>query len=443
MHDLGTLRELAHTLAEVFVSGHWRVDDLVDRGGKLFGRRGRWLRPLSRRVLAEFDSGPRPPARRVVAFLMSDEAFRRAWARESLSTTGRRPAPVMDPAPGVPGGWEVPAILTPDALADRLGLSMDRLEWFADRWRPGSRPAIGPLCHYRYQWRMKRSGSPRLIEAPKPTLKAIQRGLLREILDRIPPHDAAHGFREGRSVRTFASPHVGKSAVVKLDLRDFFPTITDTRVAALYRTVGYPDPVARLLAALCTNGTPSEVHEQTGSPAGGASRWAARRLYEQPHLPQGAPTSPALANLCAYRLDCRLAGLARTCDGDYTRYADDLIFSGGTDFARNAERFAIHVGAIASEEGFTVQHRKTRIMRRSVRQRVAGVVVNDRLNVGRSEYDTLKAVLFNCARFGPQGQNRADHADFRAHLAGRVAYLASLNPARGGRLRDLFDRIAW
>jgi hypothetical protein len=113
------------------------------------------------------------------------------------------------------------------------------------------------------------------------------------------------------------------------------------------------------------------------------------------------------------------------------------------DFARTAEQFAIHVGAIASEEGFAVQHRKTRLMRRSVRQRIAGVVVNERLNVGRSEYDTLKAVLFNCVRSGPQGQNRAGHADFRAHLAGRVAYVTSLNPARGARLQRLLERIAW
>jgi hypothetical protein len=332
--------------------------------------------------------------------------------------------------------------LTPEALAEWIGLSTEQLEWFADRWRPGSRRATGPLCHYRYQWRTKRSGASRLIESPKPTLKAIQRRLLREIIANIPPHDAAHGFREGRSVQTFASPHVGKSVVLKLDLRDFFASITDTRVAALFRTAGYPDPVARLLAALCTNGTPSVVLEPSNSDAG-ASRWAARRLYEQPHLPQGAPTSPALANLCAFRLDCRLAGLARASGADYTRYADDLVFSGGTDFARSAERFAIHVAAIASEEGFDVQHRKTRLMRRSVRQRVAGVVVNERLNVGRSEYDTLKAVLFNCVRSGPQGQNRAEHADFRAHLAGRVAYVASLNPARGDRLRQLFEQIAW
>jgi RNA-directed DNA polymerase len=442
--DHGSLRDVAQTLARVFVSGPWCLDDLVDRGGKLFGRRWRWLRPLARRVLAEFDSGPRPPARRVAAFLIGDDKFHLAWEKDGLRTSGGRwLPPVMSPVPGAPSGWGVPAILTPGALADRLGLTLEQLEWFADRWRPGSRPGSGPLCHYRYQWRTKRSSSPRLIESPKPKLKAIQRRLLREILDLIPPHDAAHGFRAGRSVRTFVAPHVGKAVVVKMDLRDFFPSITDTRVSALFRTAGYPEHVARLLAALCTNGTPAEVFDEPGSPAGGPARWAIRRVYDQPHLPQGAPTSPALANLCAFRLDCRLAGLARVSGAEYTRYADDLVFSGGPGFARSAGRFPIHVGAIALEESFTVQHRKTRVMRRGVRQQVAGVVVNVRLNLARSEYDALKALLFNCVRFGPQDQNRAGHADFRAHLAGRIAYVASMNPTRGDRLRELFDRIAW
>jgi hypothetical protein len=198
-----------------------------------------------------------------------------------------------------------------------------------------------------------------------------------------------------------------------------------------------------LLAALCSNGTPADVCDEPGSPANGPSGWAIRRLYEQPHLPQGAPTSPALANLCAFRLDCRLAGLARVSGTDYTRYADDLVFSGGPDFARSVGRFPIHVGATALEEGFTVQPRKTRVMRQGVRQQVAGVVINECMNLRRSEYDALKALLFNCARFGPKDQNRAGHANFRAYLAGRVAFVASLNAARGDRLRELFDRITW
>jgi hypothetical protein len=294
---------------------------------------------------------------------------------------------------------------------------------------------------------VKRSGSLRLIEAPKPRLKQLQRRLLDEILVHIPPHDAAHGFRPGRSVTSFVAPHVGRTIVLKMDLRDFFVSITSARVMAIYLTAGYPEPVARLLTGLCTNTVPLAVWNQTGplqlDPARLAASWQARRLYRQPHLPQGAPTSPALANLAAHRLDARLAGLARAAEAGYTRYADDLVFSGGESFARSIARFPVHAAAIALEEGFAVQHRKTRVMRQGVRQRAAGVVINQKPNIIRDDYDQLKAILHNCVCQGPGEQNRAGVADFRAHLAGRVAYVGRLNPERGARLVRLFERIGW
>jgi hypothetical protein len=171
--------------------------------------------------------------------------------------------------------------------------------------------------------------------------------------------------------------------------------------------------------------------------------WRSRGLFVQPHLPQGAPTSPALANLCAYRLDARLEGLARAAGAHYTRYADDLIFSGDEAFVRAVRRFRDHVAAVTLEEGFVVQHKKTRVMRQGVRQQAAGVVLNLHPNVPRPDFDQLKAILHNCVRHGPSLQNRAGVADFRAHLAGRIAYVARINPRRGERLRRVFDQIVW
>jgi hypothetical protein len=166
-------------------------------------------------------------------------------------------------------------------------------------------------------------------------------------------------------------------------------------------------------------------------------------LYSPRHLPQGAPTSPALANVCCYRLDCRLAGLAKAAGADYTRYADDLAFSGGEEFDRSVNRFATYVAAIVHEEGLSVNHRKTRIMRPGVRQHLAGVTLNQHLNVNRRDFDALKAILTNCIRFGPATQNRDQHLDFRAHLQGRVAFVVSVNAQRGNRLRRLFEQIQW
>ena len=355
-----------------------------------------------------------------------------------------QPPPALVPAIGPPTGWGVPALATVEHLADWLDIDPDRLDWWADRRGLEADSRDGPLRRYDYHWRGKRDGSSRLIEVPRPGLRACQRRLIAGLIALIPPHDAAHGFRPGRSVRSFVAPHVGRPLVLKLDLVDFFPTITGARVAAIFRTAGYPEAVARTLAGLCTNVAPAALWGRPDAPTLPAPvAHRARRIYREPHLPQGAPTSPALANLAAFRLDARLAGLARSAGAAYTRYADDLAFSGDAAWARGAERFLVHAHAIALEEGFAVQPRKTRVMRAGVRQVLAGAVVNVRPNLPRDDFDALKATLHNCLTRGPLGQDRGGHPDFRAHLLGRIAHLASLNPARGAKLRGLFDRIDW
>ena len=342
-----------------------------------------------------------------------------------------------------PSAWPVPPVTTPGALASFLEITPAQLDGFADLQGRAQRSLDGPMRHYRYAWRIKASGSLRLIEAPKPRLKAIQRRLLDEILASIPPHNAAHAYRPGRSIRTFAEPHAGQKVVLKLDLGDFFPTINAARVVRIFMTAGYPEPVARLIAGLCTNRAPHALWRDPASPTRGPDLWRLRKLYSAPHLPQGAPTSPALANLCAYRLDARLHALAASAQAHYTRYADDLVFSGGPEFARAVQRFSIHAGAVAIEEGFTVNDRKTRILRRGARQRVAGVVINQHPNLARAEFDRLKATLHNCVEVGPRSQNHLAHSDFRAHLSGRVAHLAMLNPQRALKLQTLLNAIPW
>jgi RNA-directed DNA polymerase len=440
---------LIRGLAEAFLAGPWDLESLVDRGGRALGRRYRWIRPLARRILTAFPTGPRTRTLRLAQFLRADDRFRRAYATQPLELhIVRWPGRKMAPAPGAPELWPVPSITSPTELATFLELEPSELDWFADCQTRERLGLSEPLRHYRYRWVGKASsGSFRLIEAPKPRLKQLQRRLLDEILLHIPPHEAAHGFRPGRSVISFVAPHVGRTIVLKMDLRDFFVSISSARVMAIYLTAGYPEPVARLLTGLCTNMVPLLVWNQAGplelDPSRSPAGWQARRLYRQPHLPQGAPTSPTLANLAAHRLDVRLAALAQAAQANYTRYADDLVFSGGDSFARSIGRFPTHVAAIALEEGFSVQHRKTRVMRQGGRQRAAGVVINQKTNVSRDDYDQLKAILYNCVRHGAGAQNRSGVTDFQAHLRGRIAYVRRLNPERGERLMRLFERIEW
>jgi hypothetical protein len=267
--------------------------------------------------------------------------------------------------------------------------------------------------------------SRRLIEAPKPSLRALQRRLLDEVLGRVPVHPAAHGFVPARSVHTFAAPHAGRAVVVRLDLAAFFSSISVARVYGLFRAIGYPEPVAHTLAALCTTSTPFAVLRGRPDAA----------LLRAPHLPQGAPTSPALANLCTFRLDRRLSGLAAAFGAVYTRYADDLAFSGSFDAARLVDA----VTRIAADEGFRVNPGKTRIRGRADQQRLGGLVVNERPAAPRAEYDRLRAILHTAARDGLAAANRDHHPDFAAHLAGRIAWIAAGRPARAARLREMYS----
>ena len=414
------------------------------RCASLLGRRCRWVGPLVVRVLAHFKEGSRPRALSLAAFISDDPRFIKASSNPSFHP---QPwvefHPAMHAADGPAATWPVPPFLTQSDLARELNLEINELAWFADRRMLERHLPAGPLRHYHYRWQTKRHGGARLIESPKQRLKAIQRHVLERILDQIPPHEAAHGFRRGRSIKTFTRNHLGREAVLKVDLKDFFPSVRPARIAAIFLTVGYPDSVASTLAGLCVNSTPASVIDVCPASAGVRKSSELKNLYGRPHLPQGAPTSPALANLAAFRLDCRLAGLARFVGAEYSRYADDLVFSGGKSFAQMAGRFYARVCVIALEEGFEVNVRKTRLMRKSVSQRVAGVVVNERPNVPRPDYDRLKAILRNCALRGPAGQNRDGATDFAASLLGRIAHVKMLNPLRGAKLQALFASIKW
>jgi len=285
-----------------------------------------------------------------------------------------------------------------------------------------------------------------VIERPKHRLKSIQRQLLHELLDWIPAHEAAHGFTRGRSVRTHARAHTGRFVVVRFDLEDFFASIRAGRVYGIFRTAGYPEAVAYALTALMTNVVPAAVWHNLPRPVEprqvGAHHQLGRRLAT-PHLPQGAPTSPALANLAAFRLDRRLDGLAKSLEISYSRYADDLTFSGDAGLVRAAASLRRAVAQIAREEGFTVNEAKSMLATRAGRQRVCGIVVNDHLNPPRREYDALKAILHNAAVHGPRTQNRQAIPNFRAHLLGRISWIESLNPQRGDKLRRDFGEITW
>lgn len=435
-------RDLSLALAHGFLAGTWSEEGLVESAALVLGRRRPWLTRLARQTLRLY---PRPPLdrpRELAAVIASRRAPRRA----------RSAGPVTHPVVGtrmVGNRWALPPLDDLADLARFLELGPSELDWFADPRRLARGTTEVRLQHYRVSHRVAPSGAIRVLEAPKIELKHLQRRLLRELLSLVPPHPAARGFRPGGSVHSYAAPHAGRPVVIRLDLEAFFASVTVGRVYGIWRTAGFPEPVAHALAGLVTTVLPRSAWRGVPRPADDAlldAHWRLGRRLATPHLPQGAPTSPALANLAAFRLDVRLSALARSWGGRYTRYADDLAFSGGSGshgWGKATPRLLEAVETVVRDEGFRLNPRKTGVMPLAGRQSLGGLVVNERPRVARREVDTLRAILHNCHRDGPSTQNRDDHPAFAEHLRGRIAWVAQHDPVRGARLLAQHESIDW
>lgn len=451
-----TVRRLATALARAFMVGEASPPAMRARAERVLGYPAPWLVPLALRLHFECASpageGWQPQQHdQLVEAILAFPAFQAAFELPETVPAVRAWYPFHPPmwTPPKPlAGLALPSLATVGELADWLDMTPSRLDWFANVSAWSIRSRAEKLDHYHSRWVAKAAGGARLIEAPKENLRFIQRRILREILNRVPVHEAAQGCVRGRSVVDNARRHLGSALLLKLDLRDFFVSIPGARVHALFRTLGYPRETARYLTGLTTRCSPAWLlrqvpQEMYPSPEERCRRREWARQFMGRHLPQGAPTSPALANLCAYRLDLRLAGVARERQADYSRYVDDLVFSCADGNLARGRRIVSMVQEIIREEGFSPNWRKTRLIPAAASQRITGLVVNERLNLPRAEYDTLKAILTNCRRYGPASQNRRGLPDFRAHLQGRLSWCRQVNPERGARLQALFDAVLW
>ncbi|GLI34008.1 retron St85 family RNA-directed DNA polymerase [Desulforhabdus amnigena] len=263
----------------------------------------------------------------------------------------------------------------------------------------------------------KSHGGKRHICAPKAELKAIQKGILTEILEKVFVHPCANGFRRGRSIVSNAQNHVGQEIIIKMDIKDFFPSITFARVKGVYLDLGYPEGTAEALTELST--------------------------YKG-RLPMGAPTSPYLSNIVSSRMDRRFAGLAQKMDFHYSRYADDLAFSSNDPTFNRWIPFFRH---IIEDEGFEVNEKKVAIARKGGRQKLTGVVVNRKINTQRDEYKRLRAVIHNCLNGDIQEQMKrwgvSELDRFKNSLRGRISFVRMVNREKGNKLLSGFERISW
>lgn len=424
-------REFSRNIATSLTRGAWTREFLLC---SLFRRFPQALHSLAHEIAVEIllflPSQYAPSVNSVANTLLNIHNFEQAFLYCQERNIWPSPdlySPVMSPISAF-CDLDLPQLPTVESLADWLMLSMDRLEYLADRHNRFEEHGEMAVNHYHYVLKQKKSKGVRVIEAPKRGLKTAQRQILRRIVDNLPSHKNAFGFVKGRNCLQAANKHAGENVLVGFDLKNFFPSIGSGRIFGLFRCLGYPHIVAQYLTALCTTSTPPRILERLS--------FDDRSAYRKPHLPQGSPISPALANHVSFALDCRLSALANSLDANYSRYADDLSFSGDRKIVGTLLRA---VPRIIHDEGFSNNRTKTRVMSRSSRQLVTGVVVNEHLNIDRKTFDQLKAVIHACGR---SEDTRLLDPVFRASLEGKIDWVDAVNPRRGQKLRGLLEKCS-
>lgn len=427
--------------SELVYSCQWKTQDLTALIVEIYESEDEWITPFIKSLLEKFPEKPNfhqlykfirqyQSKRYVIEFDISDEEDIpiELWEQLDCDEKGfytenlpKFPIPEME--------REIihnSPLTSVSELCSFLDLRLEELEFLSDYEGREAKRKNSQLQNYFYKWVSKRTGK-RLIEHPKPLLKECQKRLNR-ILQTYPVHKAACAYVRGKSIIDFARPHCGKKVVLKMDIENFFPNIRAYSVKEFFLKNDYPYTTSLFLTGLCTNVTPSKYSKE-------------QKVYSNPHLPQGAPTSSTLSNLCFAEMDRRLEKAANKTGLTYTRYADDMAFSSDSSF--NIQSFRNTVNRILYDGNFKINHRKTRVNFQGQRQSLCNITVNEKLNISRVEYEKLKAVIHNCTVHGPESQNRELHPHFKLSLLGKVYHVKMINRDKGNRLLDEFNKIHW
>ena len=270
--------------------------------------------------------------------------------------------------------------------------------------------------YYKVSQIPKKSGGYRELYIPALELKYIQRWILENILNRIKISDYAVGFRKNYSILNNAKKHLNKPCVINLDIKDFFPSISFERVFRVFSYFGYSIQVSYILAKLCTY---------------------------QGVLPQGSPASPALSNIVSIKLDARLSKLANKYNATYTRYADDITYSGNCGISK-----LISISKqILNEEGFVLNDKKTRITYSHQKQEVTGLIVNNsEAKVCKNYKRKLWQEIYYCQKFGVSNHLKrieCNKSFYKEHMYGKAYFVNMVEPSEGKKLLIELNKIEW
>jgi len=336
-------------------------------------------------------------------------------------------------------GANLAPILTLGHLARRIGAPHGYLRAIIER-------RIDP---YEQFSRKRRDGHRmRIISAPTPVLMSVQRWILQNILSRVDVHHASFAYTRGRSVAACARRHVGARFLLKFDLHNFFESINELRVYSLYRGLGYAPLVSLELSRLCTRGSAFTSHRSILAPPN--DKYVVVDEYRSKWLgfvPQGSPTSGAIANLVARQLDNELQQLAEENRLSYTRYADDMMFSGAGELSRSLCRDIVRkVRGITSDNGFQLHEKKTRIVSPGARLVVLGVVLGtDGISLSREIKQRIERHLYGAERF--HVHNHANHFNFTSvigfinHIRGLLDFAHDVDPVYAAPRRERWNLV--
>ena len=338
---------------------------------------------------------------------------------------------------------DLPNILTLKHLAEHTGTAYPFLRSLVSRNRTKS---------YRTFSIRKFSGGRRYIKVPEPQLKQVQRWIHQQILCKIPSHSSSLAFTPSSSILQCAARHTGATWLIKVDIIGFFESVSEIQVFHVFRSLGYEPLVSFELARICT-------YKPIASSSRNNPTWTVHRPNSVIHnystdilgyLPQGAPSSPQLANLVMRNLDNKFSKLSNSRSLNFTRYADDITFSTRKKSFSKRDAWEL-IGEVEKElgrDGFHLKYRKTKIVPPGARKIVLGLLVDGSSPRLTKDFKSkLRMHLYYIRKFGPSDHARARGFEntwgLKNHLKGLIAYANQIEPDYASELLNSFKQASW
>jgi retron-type reverse transcriptase len=294
--------------------------------------------------------------------------------------------------------------------------------------------------HYSYYLIRKRRGGYRRIIAPHQPIKFLQNWIKINILDNINPSHYATGFIKNKSILTNAKLHEDSQVVFNLDLVNFFESITERRIYGIFKSLGYCKNLAVEFAKICTVQISCEIFENLSELE--SEYFSELLLIKEPVLAQGASTSPGLSNIVCQRLDKRLSGLANKLGVNYSRYADDITFSGDNESLPNIGV----IRKIISEEGFNINWDKVGKYKKGQKQVVTGLLVDGHVRVPKKFKKEIYRHLHFCEKYGALShfQRISPDKGYRKEwLLGKILFVNSIEPDEAKKMYEIAKKVQW